>query len=279
MKQYLNFKITRNTYSIQHSFNLIFKRIETVFFSFLCIIFLVVSKVNSDFSKDISFTIVGISMPVVKFAAFPFNTILNLLTDFHQLVQAKEENKILKEDLEKMRSFYIKSLNIHQENKELRTILNFVNLRTTSFKVAKIIGRSNQVFNQKLFIDAGKNRDIKDGSIVTGNHAVIGRISEVGDNQSRLMLLTDANSHVPIISSRSRARGILVGDNSGTMEILYLPKKHGIEVGDLIFTSGDGDTLPPGLLIGVVKKSNEDKVMVSMVEDVNAAGVVTVIDY
>ena len=279
MKQYLNFKITRNTYSIQHSFNLIFKRIETVFFSFLCIIFLAVSKVNSDFSKDISFTIVGISMPVVKFAAFPFNTILNLLTDFHQLVQAKEENKILKEDLEKMRSFYIKSLNIHQENKELRTILNFVSLRTTSFKVAKIIGRSNQVFNQKLFIDAGKNRDIKDGSIVTGNHAVIGRISEVGDNQSRLMLLTDANSHVPIISSRSRARGILVGDNSGTMEILYLPKKHGIEVGDLIFTSGDGDTLPPGLLIGVVKKSSEDRVAVSMVEDVNAAGIVTVIDY
>ena len=102
MKQYLNFTQTGANYSFQHSFNLIFKKIETVFFSFLCVIFLIVSRINDDFSKDVSFAFVSVSMPVVKFAAFPFNTVLNLLTDFHELSQAKKENKVLKENLQKL---------------------------------------------------------------------------------------------------------------------------------------------------------------------------------
>ncbi len=273
----MNFIRTNVNYSVQHSFNLIFKKIETVFFSFLCVIFLITSRVNTDFSKDISFTFVSISMPVVKFAAFPFNSIINLLTNFHELVDAKRENKILKEDLSKLRSFYIKSLSIHQENKELRNILNFVSSKSSNFKVARIIGRAHQVFNQNIFIDAGKNRSIEEGNLVTGDRGVIGRIAEVGEDRSRLILLTDAGSHVPIITSKARARGVIAGNNSGTMEILYLPKNHAIEVGDAVFTSGDGDTLPPGLLVGVVSKVEKNYVGVVMIEDISSADIVTIL--
>lgn len=279
MKQYLNFSTRRSNYSVKHSFDLVFKKVETVFFSFLCVIFLVASKVDRDFSKDVSFTFVSISIPVVKFAAFPFNTVINLLTDFQNLVDAKKENKELKEELEKLRSFYVKSLNIHQENKELRNILNYISSKSSSFKVARIIGRSHQVFNQKIFIDAGSNRGLKEGSIVTGNHGVIGRVAEVSEDKSRLILLNDATSRIPVITSKARIRGILAGDSSGTMEILYLPKSHTIEAGDWVFTSGDGDTLPPGLLVGVVKKVDKDTATVVMIEDPNNADIVTIMDY
>ena len=279
MKQYLNFTQTGANYSFQHSFNLIFKKIETVFFSFLCVIFLIVSRINDDFSKDVSFAFVSVSMPVVKFAAFPFNTVLNLLTDFHELAQAKKENRVLKENLQKLESFYIKSLNVYQENKELRRVLNFVTSKSSNFKVAKIIGRTNQVFNQKLFLDAGKNREIAEGSIVTGDRGVIGRVSEVGEERARLILVTDAVSRIPIITSKTRVRGILAGNGSGIMEILYLPKNHAITEGDWIFTSGDGDTLPPGLLVGVVKKADKDYVGVAMIENINNADIVTVMHY
>lgn len=279
MKQYLNFTKTGANYSFQHSFNLIFKKIETVFFSFLCVIFLIVSRINDDFSKDASFAFVSVSMPVVKFAAFPFNSVLNLLTDFHELAQAKKENKVLKENLQKLESFYIKSLNIYQENKELRRVLNFVTSKSSNFKVAKIIGRTNQVFNQKLFLDAGKNREITEGSIVTGDRGVIGRVSEVAEDRARLILVTDAVSRIPVITSKTRVRGILAGNGSGIMEILYLPKNHTITEGDWIFTSGDGDTLPPGLLVGVVKKADKNYVGVAMIENINNADIVTVMHY
>ncbi len=279
MKQYLNYKRTKTNYSVSYGFGLVFQKIQTVLFSFLCVVFLISSRLGSDFSKDVSFVFVSVSLPIVKVASFPFNVVITLLTDFSELVDAKKENKLLREELEKLRSFYIKSLNIHQENKELRNTLNFVTAKTSSFKVAQIVGRSHHVFNQQVFIDAGENRQIKVGNIVTGNHGVVGRIEQVFKDKSRLILLGDARSRIPAITSKARVRGILSGNNSGTMELLYLPKKHGIEEGDWVFTSGDGDTLPPGLLVGVVKKVYENSALVVAVEDVNNIDVVTIIGY
>jgi len=277
--QHLNFSNKRVNYSIKHSFGLVFNKIETVFFSFLCVVCLVVSKVDHDFSRDVSSVFVNISLPVAKFAAFPFNVAFSLVTDFGELVLAKEENQNLKEELEKLRSFYIKSLNIHQENKDLREMLQFVSSKSANFKVAQIIGRSRPLFNQKIFIDAGEDRGLKEGEIITGKRGVIGRVAEVYENKSHIFLLNDAISRIPVITSQARAKGILAGNGSGMMEILYLPKNHNIQVGEMIFTSGDGDTLPPGLLAGVVSKVNKDSVLVSMVEDVNNADLVTILVY
>ncbi len=277
--QHLNFSNKRVNYSIKHSFGLVFNKIETVFFSFLCVICLIVSKVDHDFSRDVSSVFVNISVPIAKFAAFPFNAAFSLVTDFGELVRAKEENKNLKEELEKLRSFYIKSLNIHQENKNLREMLQFVSSKSANFKVAQIIGRSRPLFNQKIFIDAGEDRGLKEGEIVTGKRGVIGRVAEVYENKSHIFLLNDAISRIPVITSQARAKGILAGNGSGMMEILYLPKNHDIQVDEMIFTSGDGDTLPPGLLAGVVRKVNKDSVLVSMVEDVNNADLVTILSY
>ncbi len=278
-KQYLNFNRVSTNYSFKYSFDLIFNRIETVFFSFLCVLFLVVSRIDDDFSKDVSFAFTSVSMPVVKIASFPFNTLIDLLTNFNELVEAKKENKVLKEELSKLKSFYITALNTYRENQELRKILTFASPKSTNFKVARVIGKSHQLFNQKIFIDIGKNRDIKEGEAVTGTHGLMGRVLEVGDHRSRLMLLTDASSRIPVITSRSRTKAILAGNSSNLMEMLYLPKNHSVEVGDLVFTSGDGDALPLGLLVGVVKKIDKGYAAVEMVEDVNNADIVTIMVY
>jgi rod shape-determining protein MreC len=279
MKEYLNFTQTRANYSFQHSFNLIYRKIEAVLFSFLCVVFLISSKLESNFSRNVSFGFINISLPIVKVISFPFNSTINLLTSFNELIEAKQENALLKEENEKLKSFYISSLNIHQENIELKNILSFVSVKSSGFKVAKIVGRSNQAFNQKIFLDAGKDRGISEGSIVTGDRAAIGRVIETGDNKSVVMLITDSSSRIPVISSKTSVRAILAGNGSNLMELLYLPKNHDIVEGDWIFTSGDGDTLPPAVLIGVVVKSKDDYVAVAMAEDINKANFVAVMNY
>jgi len=277
--QYLNFSPKRGNHSIQHSFNTVFKKIETVLFSFLCILLLLVSKTNREFTKDVSFAFVSASLPVVNIAAFPFNTVINLLTDFGELIDAKQENKKLKAELEELKMFYIDSLNINEENKKLRDSLEFVTERSTGFKMAKIVGRANQLFNQTLFIDIGENKGVEEGEIVTANRAVIGRIEEVFSDRSRLLLLNDATSRIPVITSKARVRGILAGNGSNVLEILYLPKNHKIEVGDSVFTSGDGDTLPSGLFVGTVKKVTSDSALVVLGQDIADAEIVSIIEY
>ena len=278
MSSYLN-HTPRSNLIIQHSFNLIFRKIETMFFIFLCIICLITSKINRDLSNKISNSFITISTPIIKIISFPINSSIDLIVNFNKLAMAKKENIKLKEELFKLQNYYLTSLAIHQENKELRSALNFVKSKTENYKIARVIGMSHQAFDQKLLIDSGESRDIKEGQIIAGNRGVIGRVSEVFDDKSRILLLTDSSSRIPIIASRARNRGILAGNNSGLMEILYLPKNHQINIGDKIFTSSDGDAMPPGLLIGVVKKIDKNSVYVSGIEDINSLNIVTIIDY
>jgi rod shape-determining protein MreC len=281
LKSYINYPDNTNSYSfsIKYSFDLIFKKIEVVFFCGLSIAFLLLSKFNHDFRKNVSLGFVEATLPVVHIAAFPFNSTIDLLTNFSELAKAKKENKILKEENQQLKNLYIKAIYIQDENKILHDTLRFVSTKSSNFKVARIIARSHQVFNQTLFIDAGENREIKEGNLVVGSKGVIGRIAEVDEDKSRVITINDASSRIPVVAAKSRVRGILAGNNSSSMEILYLPKNHKIEKNDWIYTSGDGDTLPPGLLIGVVKKVDQGFASVKMVENISNLDIVTIIDY
>lgn len=279
MKQYLNIKRTGSNNSVKRDFDLVSRRIEATIFIILSLFLLATYRINKDISNKISFAFVEVSLPVAQTAAAPFNFVINILTNFHELSVAKKENQLLKVEMKKLKSFYINSLNIHEENKELRAILKFVNSKSSNFQIAKVIGASHRAFNQKVFVNAGSNHNVREGSLVTGSDGVIGRISEVGKNKSRLVLVTDASSHIPVITSQSRVRGILAGNGSGLMDILYLPKDHSIKKGDRVFTSGDGDILTPGLLIGVVKESRPGYVKVGMVESADNVDIATIISY
>ena len=279
MKQYVNLAYKGGNNSFKHGFLLVFHKIETVLFSFLCVVFLIASQINDDFRQEISSSFINISLPVVNAAFLPISLTVSLFTEFSELVLAKKENNRLKAELEELQNFSVKLLDVQEENRELRNALNFVTPKSSTFKVATIIGRSSQVFAQKILIDAGLNRDIKKGQIVTTVKGIIGRIDEVFTSKSRLILINDAKSRIPVIASNARVRGILAGNGSDLMEILYLPRDHQIKVGDLIFTSGDGDTLPSGLLVGTVKKVDQDSAFVAMAQDVSAANVITIVGF
>jgi len=279
MKQYLNFGHKKSNLSIQQSFNLVFRKIEVLLFSFLCIICIIASKISEDFAKEVSFIFVGISTPIVETISFPFNSTIGILTDFNDLVKAKKENVLLKSELQKMRAYYIATLNTYQENKDLKQALNFVKDKSTNYRVAQVIGWSHQLFNNNVIIDAGTNRGIREGNIVVGDIGVVGRIEHVEKTRSRLILINDSTSRIPVMISNARVRGILVGNNSNLMEIIYSSKGKEIEVGDMVYTSGDGDTLPSGLFIGRIKKVENNTILVSMVEDIANLNFVTIIDY
>lgn len=279
MSQHLNFTQTKPNYSFQHSFNLVYRKVETVLFCFLCVIFLILGKVSKEFTKGTSLAFISVSTPITKIVSLPVNGAINLVVNFSELLDAKRENKNLKQELESLKKHYITSLSIYRENIELKNIMNFASSKSAGYKVLKVIGRSHQIFNQKMFLNGGKDREIIEGSIVVADRSGIGRIIESYDNKSVVMLVTDSASHVPVIASKSRDRGILVGNGTNLMEITYLPKSHQITKGELIYTSGDGDTLPSGVLLGVVTSVSNDKVLVSMVEDLNKVDFVAVMGF
>ncbi len=279
MKQYVKPYYKRSKINLKNDAISLFKNFETTLLLFLCIILIITSKINADFSSKANDIAIKATSPITKIIAFPFNLTIDLLTNFSELTTAKSENKKLQEEIELLRASYFKTIEIANENRELRNALNFISDKSSSFKTAKIIASVDNVFNQIAYIDIGKNSGIKEGQIVISRAFIIGRIDEVFADKSKLILINDAASRIPVIASKSRIRGILSGNGGNLMKILYLPKNHNIEVGETIFTSGDGDVLPSGLFAGIVASVSENEVLVAMVQDIAFANIVTVVGY
>jgi rod shape-determining protein MreC len=223
--------------------------------------------------------VVGYSMPIARIVSMPLNLVVGFSINLQELIDARNKNIILTTENERLKSLYIKSLNIHQENTQLKEILKYVGLRSTKFLVARLIAHPYQTYSRNVLIDSGNLQGVKEDDIVTGNNALVGRIDQVNDDKSRVLLATDINSRIPVIVSGARTKGILAGNNSNVMDILYLEKSHHITTGDMVFTSGDGDTLPPGFLIGVVTAVGKGTAQVEMIENVKNLDVVSVINY
>ncbi len=257
----------------------IFTRIESALFISLCLILIVSSRLNNKIIDSLSMKLVGYSSNVSGFISLPLNLIVNSTLGLQDLINSDRRNAVLNKENEQLKSLYINSLNIHQENQELKAILRYTGAKSKKYIVARLISQPYQTYSKNVIIDAGSLQNIKEGDMVAGNNTLIGRINQVDENKSRVLLITDINSHIPIMVAGSGAKGILVGNNSNLMEILYLDKDVKINKGDLVFTSGDGDYLPPGFLVGVIKDFDNGYASVESLENAKNLDLVSVINY
>ena len=276
MNQYFNPRY-QNSSSIKKNLEIFLKKFETILLIILCILFLTITKNNRDFHNKISLFFIKISLPIVKIINLPFNVSISALNSFHDLIIAKKENIKLKQENIILKNHYLEMVNLKKEYQEIDKILQINRLKFNNFKIAKFIGRSGQIFNNHYFINIGLDHGVAENSIVLGRLGIIGRVVKVEKNRSIIILITDSKSKIPVISENKRIKGIIAGKNNGNMEILYLQKNHFLKVGEKIFTSGDGDIMPSGILIGSIINVNNDVVEVKMAEDVGNLDYIAVV--
>ena len=276
MSQYFNPRY-QNSSSIKKNLEIFLKKFETILLIILCILFLIITKNNRDFHNKISLFFIKISLPIVKIINLPFDVSISVLNSFNDLIIAKKENIKLKQENIILKNHYLEMVNLKKEYQEIDKILQINRLKFNNFKIAKFIGRSGQIFNNHYFINIGLDSGVVENSIVLGRLGIIGRVVKVEKNRSIIILITDSKSKIPVISENKRIKGIIAGKNNGNMEILYLQKNHFLKVGEKIFTSGDGDIMPSGILVGSIINVNNDVVEVKMAEDVGNLDYIAVV--
>ncbi len=117
---------------------------------------------------------------------------------------------------------------------------------------ARVVATSSGPFVRSALLGIGRDRELKPGYPVIDPTGLAGRIVEVGASASRILLVTDINSRIPVLVGRSGTPAILLGDNGPKPRIAHLPADAVVESGDEIYTSGVGGILPRGLRIGSV---------------------------
>ena len=156
---------------------------------------------------------------------------------------------------------------VERENTQLREVLNFgetrpgLELRGAQI-VARVIGQESNNFLDFMMLDLGMRHGIEVGMPVVSNQGFVGRISEVTESTSKVLLLTDPNSSVNALLQSSRLNGVIRGEPGGNLAVGglimdYLPQGAGFGIGEIVLTSGIGGNFPKGIPIGQVVESRE----------------------
>jgi rod shape-determining protein MreC len=126
-----------------------------------------------------------------------------------------------------------------------------------------VLADSGSPFRQSVLLNVGSRDGIMDGWATMDGLGLVGRISGVGRSVSRVVLLTDASSRVPVTVQPSGQRAILSGDNSPLPPLDFIEKSDLVRPGDRVVTSGDGGVFPAGLLVGQVVQGADRRMRVA----------------
>lgn len=154
------------------------------------------------------------------------------------------------------------------ENRALKNLLNVTNNVTRDFVTAKIIGMSNTPYASSITLQTGYDNNVKMNDIVRGKHGLIGRISEVSQNYSTVLLINDHNSRIPVITGTSKTKGIIAKQDD-SLKIIYLEENHTATIGETIYTSGDGKIFPKGIPVATITRITNNMALVETLEQFN----------
>ena len=190
-------------------------------------------------------------------AKLPLNLTHTLFRNVNSLAHSRDmmqENRCLHETVGALTLQLSQYKEVEQENARLRELLNFKKASASKLVAAGIIARDSSNFSDTIVINQGHKQKIRIDTVVVAEAGLVGRVYEGSPSMSRVILVTDPNSRVSALCSRSRQIGVVYGTSSNLCELRYLPLAADIVVGDEIVTSGFSDIYPKGILIGKVIK-------------------------
>lgn len=168
---------------------------------------------------------------------------------------AGSQNRELRTDLNAALSWRDETLALRQENARLRALLTIRTEPPLPMVSAEAVLDARGPFSNSRLVDAGASQGVTEGNPVLSDHGLVGRIAGVSAEVSRVMLLTDVESRMPVMIARTNGRAILTGDGGSNPELAYLRTHDALQEGDRVLTSGDGGVAPRGLPVGTAVKS------------------------
>ena len=179
------------------------------------------------------------------------------------VLSALHENEKLRGEIRLIQAQDSVMQDILSDNNRLRNALGFADRNPYHFHLlpAEVIGHSPDAWFETLIINRGRRRQVAPEQAVICPEGLVGRIQEVSEDTSVVLLLEDSRSAVSGAVKRTGTIGLVVGGRGDRLRLEYVPLTADIQSGDIVVTSGVSDIFPKGIPIGVVskveKKDNE----------------------
>lgn len=231
--------------------------------------FFFVWRIDNPRVERVRMAVIDRIAPAVQWAALPLTWADNVLQDFQSYSRLYAQNQQLREELRQMKAWKEAALQLEQKNARLLD-LNKVRLDPRLTHLTGIVtADSGSPFRQSVLINAGARDGVMDGWAAMDGLGLVGRISGVGQKTSRVILLTDTNSRVPVVVQPSGQTAILSGDNTPLPPLEFIDDPEALRAGDLVFSSADGGIFPAGLVVGKVVVQADNRLRVRLEADFN----------
>ena len=234
---------------------------------FLLIAVFVFWRIDNPRVERFRAVIIDAIVPNMSWALAPATTAINLVRNFQSYAEVIEQNQELRREIQRMKSWKEAAIQLEQENARLLELNNLKLNPKFTFVSGIVIADSGSPFSQSVLLNVGERDGIVDGWPAMDGLGLVGRIAGIGSTSSRVLLLTDASSRVPVIVQPSGQEALVSGDNTLNPSLDFLKDTSLVRPGDRIITSGRGGTLPPDLLIGQLVLDPNKRLRVKLAAD------------
>ncbi len=224
-------------------------------------------RIDSPRAERLRAAIVDSVVPRMEWALVPVTRTVDMVEGFRSYTSLYEQNQELRRELRQMRAWREAALQLEQENAKLLD-LNRVRLDPAlTYVTGVVLADSGSPFRQSVLLNVGARDGIRDGWATTDGLGLVGRIFGVGQSTSRVILLTDSNSRVPVTIQPSGQRAMLMGDNSSLPIVEFVEDSERVKPGDRIISSANGSVFPAGLLVGQVVLGTDNRLRARLAAD------------
>ncbi|MBT9384580.1 rod shape-determining protein MreC [Pseudooceanicola sp. CBS1P-1] len=206
-------------------------------------------------------------LPSFDWVMVPVTGTVNLLRDFQSYQRLADQNQELRRELQQMKAWKEAALQLEQENARLLELNNVKLDPRLTYVTGVVMADSGSPYRESVLLNIGTRDGIVDGWAAMDGVGLVGRISGVGQNISRVLLLTDVSSRLPVTIQPSGQGAMVMGDNTAAPALDFIENTDTVRPGDRVVTSGDGGVFPAGLLVGQVAQDKSGRLRVRLAAD------------
>lgn len=190
---------------------------------------------------------------------------------------AGSQNAFLKRELAAAKVRLIEADALAEENRRLKALLGLSSDSSAPVATARLIGSSSSSTRRFATLGAGRIDGVLAGQPVRGPYGLVGRVLNVSDDTSRVLLIVDSESVVPIKRTKDGLPAYAQGHGDGTLMVKLISLGiNPLKIGDQFVTSGSGGIYPPGIPVGAVVQTTRDGAILMAFNNPAASDLVSV---
>ena len=191
--------------------------------------------------------------PISKVISFPVRTTIKTINSINDLRFVQQQNIKLKEEIIRLKKWQTLSIQNVRENNAYKQLLNSTSNNMNVIKTAAVTAQSPNIYMKTIVINAGKNHQLDKSFAVINERGLVGKILSVSNNNSKVLLINDTNSSIPVKLMNQNLFAIMNGSKNGKFLIsTFINDDKMPNIGDILVTSGNANVFPKDILVGKI---------------------------